>query len=483
MESENKSAATDNPDQSGQPRLRRHLGILNATSINMSNMVGIGPFITIPLILGAMGGPQALICWFVGAFIALADGLVVSELGAAIPGSGGAYVFLRDSFGKRWGRLMAFLFIWQFFFVGPLEIASGNIGLVQYLGYFWPAAASTDPILSLTLPFLSSPFTVTLKQLIAAGVGGIAVFALYRKITDIAKIMLVLWITMLVTTGWIIVTGLIHFNPSLAFDFPPGAFNLNFAFIHGLGAGSLIVMYNFLGYYQVCYLGDEVKQPERTIPAAVILSIMGVLVVDFLVSFAFVGAVPWRDMLDKANPAHTAVASVFMENVYGEWAGVMISIMIVVTAFGSIFALMLGYSRIPFAAARDGNFFAPMGKLHPKGEFPHLSLLVIGGLCIVASFFSLENVIAALMAARILIQFIGHTFGLFVLRHKLKHHMPFKMWLYPVPAIISILGWSYVFATLQGVHIAYGAATMALGMVAFLVVTWKQGRWPFGPAE
>ena len=144
---------------------------------------------------------------------------------------------------------------------------------------------------------------------------------------------------------------------------------------------------------------------------------------------------------------------------------------------------MLGYSRIPFAAARDGNFFAPMGKLHPKGEFPHLSLLVIGGLCIVASFFSLENVIAALMAARILIQFIGHTFGLFVLRHELKHHMPFKMWLYPVPAIISILGWSYVFATLQGVHIAYGAATMALGMVAFLVVTWKQGRWPFGPAE
>ena len=477
------SNQTENTQPDSGPRLRRHLGILNATSINMSNMVGIGPFITIPFILGSMGGPQALICWFVGAFIALADGLVVSELGAAIPGSGGAYVFLRDSFGKRWGRLMAFLFIWQFFFVGPLEIASGNIGLVQYLGYFWPAAASTEPLLSLSLPFMSSPFTVTLKQLIAAGVGGIAIFALYRKITDIAKIMLVLWVTMLVTTGWVIVTGLIHFNPEMAFDFPPGAFNLNFAFIHGLGAGSLFVMYNFLGYYQVCYLGDEVKQPERTIPAAVILSIMGVLVVDFFVSLAFVSGVPWRDMLDPANPAHTAVASVFMENIYGEWAGVMISIMIVITAFGSIFALTLGYSRIPFAAARDGNFFAPMGKLHPKGEFPHLSLLVIGGLCIVASFFSLDAVIGALLGARILVQFIGHTFGLFVLRHKLKHHMPFKMWLYPIPAIISILGWSWLFSTLDFEPLAYGLGTTVLGIGAFLVVTWKQNRWPFGPAE
>ena len=446
----------------------------------MSNMVGIGPFITVPLILGAMGGPQALVCWFLGAFIALMDGLVVSELGAAIPGSGGAYAFLRDSFGKRWGRLMAFLFVWQFFFVGPLEIASGNIGLAHYLGYIWPTIASGKPILSLSVPFIPEPFVITLQQLIAASVGGFTIFALYRKITDVAKVMMVLWITMLVTTAWVIITGLIHFNSSLAFDFPPEAFTFNFAFIHGLGVGSSIVMYNFLGDDQICYLGDEVKQPERTIPTAVILSIIGVLVIDFLVSFSFVGTVPWRDMLDSANPAHSAVASVFMEKIYGEWAGTLISIMIVVTAFGSVFALTLGYSRIPFAAARDGNFFAPIGKLHPEGGFPHLSLLVIGGLCIIASFFDLESVIAALLGARILVQFIGHTVGLFVLRHKLKREMPFKMYLYPIPAILSISGWLWLFSTIDTKPMAYGLSTTALGIISFLVVTWRQGRWPFG---
>src|SRR5581483_9245723 len=406
---------------SEQPQLRRKLGILNATSINMSNMIGIGPFITVPPILATLGGPQALISWFVGAIVAMADGLVVSELGASLPSTGGAYVFLRDCYGReRWGKLMAWMFIWQFLFSGTLEIASGSIGMVQYLSFLWKDLAV-------------HPWGI---KFLAAGISALVMFSLYRKIQDIARLMLILWITTLATTGWVIVSGLVKMDARLAFDFPPGAFVLNWAFLVGLGNGTILVIYNYLGYNQVCYLGGEVKRPERTIPYAVILSILGVTVIDFLLSFSFVAVVPWREMVREGSLAYNAVASVFMQRIYGNWAAVAISVMILFTAFASVFALMLGYSRVPYAAALDGAFFRWFGALHPKGEFPHRSLVLIGVLCIVASFFGLVQIITALILARILVVFCGQIVGLFLLRkYRREVPRPFKMWLYPVPAV------------------------------------------------
>ena len=199
---------------SAEPTLQRHLGLLNATPINMSNMVGIGPFIAIPLILMTLGGPHSYLAWLVGVLIAISDGLVVAELGAALPAAGGTYVFLREGFGPRTvGRLLAFLFVWQMLFAGPLEIATGNIGLVQYLKVFWPSMSD------LQMKFMAALICVFL------------IFTLYRKITDIAKIMLGLWIVMIGTTGWVILTGILNFDPALAFNLPPDAFTLNFDFL------------------------------------------------------------------------------------------------------------------------------------------------------------------------------------------------------------------------------------------------------------
>jgi amino acid transporter len=430
--------------------MHRRLGVLNATSINMSNMIGIGPFITVAGaegILATMMGPQALLGWVLGAVIALADGLVVAELGAALPAAGGTYAFLREGFGpQRWGRLLAFLFVWQFLFSGPLEIASGSIGMVQYLSYLWPGM---------------SPMQM---KLAAAGVGGIVLFSLYRKITDVAKLMLLLWVTMLLTTGWVIATGLWNFNASLAFDLPPDALRFGLGFVRGMGAATLIVMYNYLGYYQVCYLGAEVKEPARTIPYAVLISILGVTIIDLLISLAFIGVVPWREAVQTP-----AIASVFMERVYGKWAAVVLSAMIMVTAFGSVFALLLGYSRIPYAAAQDGIFFRSLGVLHPRDEFPHRSLLLVGGLCILASFFSLGTVISALMTARILVQFMGQVVAVFLIRRTRPDlHRPFRMWLYPVPAVLSLAGYTYVFAA-SGLHfILYGLATLGAGVLVYV---------------
>lgn len=444
--------------EASEPTLRRRLGVLNATSINMSNMVGIGPFIAIPLILSSLGGPHSYLAWLVGVLIAISDGLVVAELGAALPAAGGTYVFIREGFGPRtWGRMLAFLFVWQLLFAGPLEIASGNIGLVQYLKVFWPAMTDFQ------------------MKLAAAGIGVLLIFALYRKITDIAKIMLWLWITMIVTTGWVILTGILNFNPALAFDLPPDAFNMNLDFFQGLGKGTANVLYMFLGYYQVCYLGAEVKNPGRTIPRAVVYSIIGVTIINVAISFGFIGVVPWREAMVSES-----VGSVFMENVYGPWAGYVLAGMIVVTAFASIFALLLGYSRVPYAAAQDGVFLRWFGELHRTKEFPHRSLVLIGIGAIIASFFSLQDVILALMAARILIQFNTQVVALFLIRAKRQDiERPFKVWLYPLPPLISLAGYLYVFASLGLKFILFGLATLLIGIGVYLLLALKQREWPF----
>ena len=441
-----------------QPHLERRLGLLNATSINMSNMVGTGPFITLPLIIGAMGGPQALLGWFLGAVIAIADGMIWSELAAALPGSGGSYVYLRDSFGRAtWGRFWAFMFIFQLICSGPLEIASGNIAIAQYVDYLWKG------------------LTPLQDKLVAAAAGLLATALLYRKITSIAKLMMTLWIGMLVTVGWVIVSGLLNFQPSLAFSFPAGAFSFSTGFFMGLGSATLYVMYCYLGYYGVCYLGDEVIDPPRTIPRALIISVLAVLAINFLMSLGIIGVIPWREAVRSGF-----IASSFMEKLYGNWAGIAMSILIIWTAFASIYALILTYSRIPYAAALDGNFFRIFGKLHAKKDFPHISLLLIGGLSVVASIFDLADVINALMTARILVQFVGQIFAVVFLRQfHPEVHRPFKMFLYPLPCLIALVGWVYIFGNAGPKYVAYGLLTLLAGCVAFLVMSKKTGAWPF----
>src|SRR4030095_993394 len=227
---------------SDNSRLPRRFSLLQATALNMTNMMGVGPFITIPLLMTGMGGPQAMLGWLVALLIVIPDGLGWSELRAAMSGSGGSYVYLREGYGReRWGRLAAFLFIWQFVLSGPLEIASGYIGFAQYLGYLWPSLS--------TLQF----------ALIAAAVGVLNLALLYRPIGSLGTLTVTLWAGSLLTTAAVIITGGMHFNPRIAFDFPPGAFNFSVGFLIGLGAASRIGIYDYLGYYDICYIGDEVK--------------------------------------------------------------------------------------------------------------------------------------------------------------------------------------------------------------------------------
>jgi amino acid transporter len=447
--------------ENSQPHLERRLGLLNATSINMSSMVGSGVFITLPLILGAMGGPQALLGWFLGAAIAIADALVWSELSVAYPGSGGSYVYLLNSFGReKWGRFLAFLFIFQIITSGPLEISTANIGIGQYVSYLWRDMTPMD------------------LKLVAAGVGVLATMLLYRKITSIAKLMATLWIGMLVTVVWVIVSGALHFNARLAFSFPPRAFSLSLGSLAGLGSATLFIMYCYFGYYAVCFLGDEVIDPSRNLPRSMIISVITVAVIFYTISLSIVGVVPWKEAA-----ASQFVASEFMQAIYGKWAGVTITILILWTAFASTCGLLFAYSRVPYAAARDGNFFSIFSRLHAEKDFPHYSLLLIGGLTVVSSFFALDEVIKALMTARILVQFVGQIVALaFLRKFRPEVPRPFKMYLYPLPAAVAFFGWGYVFLSAGTKYIAYGLLTLAFGGVAFIIMSKKRRSWPFAVA-
>ena len=442
-----------NQGTSSSSRLERRFGLLPATALNMTNMMGAGPFITIPLLMSALGGPQSMLGWVVAVVIVLCDGMVWSELGAAMPGSGGSFRYLREAFGpQRLGRLMAFLFVWQFVLSGPLEIASGYIGFANYASYIWKGMGRWQVI-----------------ALISA-VGLLNIVLLYRRIHSIAKITVSLWVGTLVTVLAVMATGVIHFDPKVAFDFPPGAFNFSLGFFLGLGAASRIGIYDYLGYYDVCYIGDEVRDPGRVIPRSILISTVAVALIYIAINLSLIGVVPWREFVPAdSHPESSFIVSVFMQKIYGGGVATIFTLLVLWTAFGSTFALLLGYSRIPFAAAESGYFFKAFGRLPPKG-FPHVSVLVLGVISIVASFFSLGTVIDALIVTRIVVQFMGQIVGLVLLRRNAPEmERPYRMWLYPLPAATALLGWIFVFATTSAQVILFGVGVLALGCLAFVV--------------
>jgi amino acid transporter len=476
-------------DSLDSPLLIRGVGLAGATAINMIDMIGVGPFITIPLIIVAMGGPQAMLGWILGAVLAICDGMVWAELGASMPGSGGSYRYLRTIYGPdRLGRLLSFLFIWQLTFSAPLSIASGCIGLSLYASYLWPRLADTFLARSLHQPVpvlgsLDVSLLITPGTFVAMGAVLLAVLLLYRRITIIERLSKLLWAGVILTVVCVIASGVTHFDSARAFSFPPGAFTLSNNFFIGLGAAMLVAIYDYWGYYNVCFLGGEVKDPGRTIPRAVVYSTLLVAVLYIVMNTSILGVVPWQELGETAaSDARRYVVAVFMQRLYGNWAGVLASILIMWTAFASVFSLMLGYSRIPYAAALDGNYFKVFAKVHRKHRFPYVSLLAMGAVAAAFCTLRLADVIAALVVIRIMIQFLVQTVGLIVLRaRRPQMTRPYRMWLYPLPAVIAFFGFLYVLLWRPNFmkEIRYATVLLILGLAIYFARSWRRREWPF----
>lgn len=435
----------------GLPDLRRGLGLLQATATNVISMVGVGPFLTIPFMVAAMNGPHVIYAWLAGLVLALADGLVYAQLGAALPGSGGGYLYLREAFKPfGLGKLMAFLFIFQTILIAPLSVAGGAVGFADYLQFVWPGM---------------SPLA---HHLIAAAVCVVATALLWRNIEDIGRLSVVMLVVVLVTVGWVIVAGLFTFSPAQAFAFPPEAFTFDRHLLMSVGAASVLAMYSYGGYNQVCNIGDEIKDPARTIPRSIVLSTFLVAALYMLMTIVILGMIPWQEVRDSRT-----VASVFIERTFasaetGRLAGVVMTGLILFVAAASLYATILGYSRVPYAAARDGDFFTAFAHVHATKRFPDVSLVAILVVSIPFCFFTLGQLVSWLIQVQVLLRFIWQCAAVILLRRYRKDiPQPFTMWLYPLPALLSGALWLFIFFTGPMEGIIFSFAFLATGVFAY----------------
>ena len=440
------------------PTLERRLGLFQSTVINMIDMVGIGPFVVLPLVISYIGGPAFLWAWIAGAFLSYIDAMVWSELGAAYPEAGGSFNFLREAYGReKWGRLFSFLYVWQTLIQAPLVVASGSIGFAQYAGYLIP------------LDEIS-------RKMVSGAVVIVLTVLLYRKIDSIGRIGTFLWMGVILTIGGLIWGGVQHGNMQQPVADMLDAGNLSLLLSAGFGSAMIKTIYSYLGYYNVCHLGSEIKNPGRNIPRSMFLSVTGIALLYLLMNIAVTSVIPWNEAMHSEF-----IVSTFVEKLYGVTAAKWATVMVLWVAFASLFAVMLGYSRVPYAAAKEGEFFASFARVHPTKHFPHIALL---GLGITAFFFSLlfklSEVITAILAMRILVQFVGQAFGLMVLRTRNgTKHLPFKMPLYPLPVILAILIWLWVFYSTGAEFMQAGLIVISLGVIAFLIKARMARHWPF----
>lgn len=447
------------PLEESNPQLVRGVGLAGAVSTNILNMVGIGPFLTIPIALAAMGGPQAILGWILGAFISLCDGMVWAELGSAMPLSGGPYHYLLEIFGPRsFGRLISFIFLGQALIIGPLSVASGAVGFAEYTRYLLPGLAHWQLIALAVLVCVANTALV------------------YRNIRSVGLISVLISVVVIGTSLWIIFAGITHFHASVAFSFPANAFHLSRSFFAGLGAATLIALYDYGGYYNVCLIGEEVRNPRKNIPRSILLSIACVALLYLTMNISILGVLPWQHAIHSQ-----AIVAEFMESIYGSTGGIIVSGLILVATFASVFAILLGYSRIPYAAAVDGRFFRPFARLHPTGKFPYISVLAMGLLSALACVFSLAAIITVLIVVQTMVQFIGQCIAVMVLRRQLgKQSRSYRMPLYPLPALIALGGWIYIVVTSGWRYIALGLVLIAVGVAAYMIRAYGKEEWPFG---
>jgi fructoselysine transporter len=446
-----------------QNKLPRNLGLFQGTVLNMIDMVGIGPFITLPIVIGYMGG-GFLYAWMAGALLSFIDAMIWSELGAAYPLAGGSYNFLKEAYGKNGaGRMMGFLYVWQTVIQAPLVAASAAIGFAQYLGYL----IQLDP---------------WAQKAVSGAVILLVVFLLYRKIDSIGKIGVLLWGGVLLTLGWIIVGGISQGD----FSLPLGQMNEGFGngslFFVALGHASVKTVYSYLGYYNVCHLGGEIKKPGINIPRSMFISVAGIAILYLLMNLSVTSVIPWQEIQQwQRAEVKPFVVSTFIERLYGTGAASVATVMILWVALASLFAVMLGYSRVPYAAAVDGAFFRVFGKLHPTKQFPYVSLLILGGIAFVFSLlFKMGDVISGILAMRIVVQFIGQAVGVVLLRRRNgTKNLPWKMPLYPLPVVLAIGIWLFVFYSTGLGVIQYFGYVLGSGVVVYLLQAKYLKKWPF----
>lgn len=458
-----------------------------ACGLNTMMMFGTGPFISIPLCLAATNpaGPQAMIGYAIAALGCASDSFVWGEMGSRWPLSGGSFVYLKQLYGReKWGKLAAFLYVWQFFISGPAEIASGFLAISHYLAYIH---GDTHSHFATSLP--------------ACGLLVLTIFFLYRKVEDIGKGVLFLWGITIFAILFCLIGGFSQFD-SNNLKMPDDAFADPKTFIWSLAAACRFGVYDFTGYYDVCQMGGEVKNPRKNIPYSCIITCLVVLVVYFLTYLSVCSFLPWfgeDGFVAAAESDDFYIMGLFAEKLVNRGFAIFFVIIVCITIFGSAFSMIVGMQYLPVAAAEDGVFFSFLATRDPeRGGLPKNSLLSLGFLGMCWCFFSLDVVIDAMTVMIILCQFIGQAVGLLVYRTRVMNTQDggddeeaWKMPCFPLPAIVQLVVFSFIFLTSENYLISGDAPLldlcflfMIVGVILFLIRQRVHKDWPwFEPIE
>lgn len=445
-----------------QAPLVRALGLGGATSLNLVTMVGSGIFVTLPIVLSAMGGPQAIVAWLLGMLLAMADGLVWAELGTAMPGAGGTYIYLLEAYGSStWGRLWSFITLWGNAITMPLICAFTAVSFAQYVDFLRPG------------------LTAGQGKFLAIGGCVLATLLAYRSIRSVGRISFIIFAGLLIAGIWVIAAGLTHFDWGLASDLPPHAFSFTPAFFIGVGSATIITQFDYQGYATVCLCGGEVKRSERTIPLSIIYAITGLGAFYVLVTAAVLGAIPWRQ---AAGSSH--VVSDLMMRVQGPLAAAVVTVVIILATFASLFTTLVSFSRLLYAAAVDGQLLTVFARLHPTKRFPSVALVVLGFVSMLACLLPLETLLRAVAGVGVLSSSVPQVIALFVIRSRRRDlPRPFRMWLYPAPALVALAGWLFVLLSNDRWAILLGIVLTLCGAALYLLQARARRYWPFSQPQ
>lgn len=474
-----KDAEKNGDEEESSGYEEKKLTLAQACGLNTMNMFGTGPFITIPFVVAAVDppGPQALIGYAIAAFACMNDSLVWAELGSMWPDSGGSYVYLRELYGRnKLGRLVAFEFVWQIMISGPMECASGFIATAQYLAY------------------ITKIYTYEHHSFIAFGMCVATVYALYREIDEVGTITLVLWAITIVCILFAIIAGYSSFKSEYIAT-PDGAFDDAGKFFVSLGTAARFAVYDFTGYYDVNFVGKEVQNARKNIPIACVTTCCVVAMCFFLVDTAIIGSLEWRPehdgyvkLVTSGDESANYIMALFCETHVGHHFAIFFTIAVAVTIFGSCFSFMIGLAQIPYTAAKDGYFYEFLAHEHPVHRgLQDYSLLFVGAVSTIFCFCDLGIVIEGMLTMQLLLQFMGQGFGLMWYRYGVAEQevAPFKCPLFPVPCIIQLIVFGFIFLTTK-TYFTHGVPLMELA-IGFLILglimymAWARTRsfWPF----
>lgn len=436
----------------GGDGLRAELGLFDSTMINVGTIIASAIYLVPATIAASFSGVfPTLLVWVVGAVVSLCGALCVAELGAAMPKAGGQFVYLKRSYGPVWG----YLYGWgSSVIINPASIAAIGVGFATYLGYFIPMGAAGVKIVAVT-----SIMTLTVLNCFGLKLG-----AVVQNILTVVKIGAAI---ALIAMCFLLPGGsAAHLQPF----WPAEPFS---ALVGKFGVAMVAVLYAYDGWVEITYVGSEMRRPERDMPLAIVISTVLVAVLYFGVAIGFTWVLGHAAVGRSPRVAADATTAVI-----GTIGAAVITVSILISTLGANNGIVFTAARIPYAMARDGQFFRWAGQVSERYAVPVTSLLVQG---VWSSVLALSGTYDQLFSYVVFVSFLFYAMSavaVIVLRKREPGMTrPYRTWGYPVTPVVFVLFSGFLIVNSiveQPWESAIGAGLLGAGLIFYYAFGWHR---------